>query len=314
MVACGYHVKLRNKERRTMKEQATKTVKNQTVLRIMVTKLHAFKNHAFNVVDDQAMMDLVNSIKEYGVTNPIVVRPLGNEEYEIVSGHRRTRACEIAELETIPAIVLDLDDDEAAIMMVDSNLIQRDHIAPSERARAYKAKMDALTHQGKRRHADASCQVGEKLSVTKIAEQFGDSDRQVHRFLRLNQLIPELQVFVDDGRMGLTIAVELSYMSIDEQQELLAAIEQANKIPTLTQAQRIREISGSNDVTKEKIVSIMNGTKKVADKALSHNKETITFDYSELKQYFADDCSPEEIKDRILRLLKGDKKSQTQEE
>ena len=124
-----------------MKEQVTKEVKSQAVLRIMVAKLHEFKKHAFNVVDDQAMMDLVNSVKVYGVINPIVVRPLGNEEYEIVSGHRRTRACEIAGLETIPAIVLDLDDDEAAIMMVDSNLTQREHISPSERARAYKAKM-----------------------------------------------------------------------------------------------------------------------------------------------------------------------------
>ena len=215
----------------------------EQIQRLALSELHPFKDHPFRVLDDDRMMETVESVKEYGVLVPIIARPMADGGYEIVSGHRRKRACELAGLNEIPAIVRDLDDDEAVIIMVDSNL-QRENILPSERAKAYQMKLEAIKHQGERRDL-TSDQVGQKLKVAveRVAENAGESKSQVQRFIRLNNLEPPLIDKVDAGKLAFTPAVELSYLKPEEQQWLDTALENTQQTPSLSQAQRMKRES-----------------------------------------------------------------------
>ena len=278
----------------------------EQVRSIPISELFPFKDHPFSVVDDKRMEEMVESVKEFGVMVPVIARPLDGGGYEIVSGHRRKRACELAGIETIPVLIRDLDDDEATILMVDSNLQQRTDIPPTERAKAYQMKMEALTHQGKRQDL-TSRQVGEKLSVARIAEDSGDSERQVHRYLRLNNLNPELQEMVDEGRLAFTPAVEISYLKPEEQRDLAVSLEETQNTPSLSQAQRIRKLSETGGVTKDKLDDIMMEEKKPL-------RDSITLSHDTLKKYFPKSYSIQKIEQIIIKLLENYLKKQRSQE
>ena len=278
----------------------------EQVRSIPISELYPFKDHPFSVVDDKRMEEMVESVKEFGVMVPVIARPLDGGGYEIVSGHRRKRACELAGIETIPVLIRNLDDDDATILMVDSNLQQRTDIPPTERAKAYQMKMEALTHQGKRQDL-TSRQVGEKLSVARIAEDSGDSERQVHRYLRLNNLNPELQEMVDEGRLAFTPAVEISYLKPEEQRDLAVSLEETQNTPSLSQAQRIRKLSEKGGVTKDKLDDIMMEEKKPL-------RDSITLSHDTLKKYFPKSYSIQKIEQIIIKLLENYLKKQRSQE
>ena len=278
----------------------------EQVRSIPISELYPFKDHPFSVVDDKRMEEMVESVKEFGVMVPVIARPLDGGGYEIVSGHRRKRACELAGIETIPVLIRNLDDDDATILMVDSNLQQRTDIPPTERAKAYQMKMEALTHQGKRQDL-TSRQVGEKLSVARIAEDSGDSERQVHRYLRLNNLNPELQEMVDEGRLAFTPAVEISYLKPEEQRDLAVSLEETQNTPSLSQAQRIRKLSETGGVTKDKLDDIMMEEKKPL-------RDSITLSHDTLKKYFPKSYSIQKIEQIIIKLLENYLKKQRSQE
>lgn len=278
----------------------------EQVRSISISELFPFKDHPFSVVDDKRMEEMVESVKEFGVMVPVIARPLDGGGYEIVSGHRRKRACELAGIETIPVLIRDLDDDEATILMVDSNLQQRVDIPPTERAKAYQMKLEALKHQGKRQDL-TSRQVGEKLSVARIAEDSGDSERQVHRYLRLNNLNPELQEMVDEGRLAFTPAVEISYLKPEEQRDLAVSLEETQNTPSLSQAQRIRKLSETGGVTKDKLDDIMMEEKKPL-------RDSITLSHDTLKKYFPKSYSIQKIEQIIIKLLENYLKKQRSQE
>lgn len=213
----------------------------EEIKEILLGELHPFPDHPFGVRDDEAMAQTVESIKEYGVLVPAIARPREDGGYEIIAGHRRKHACEIAGLKTMPVIVRDIDRNTATIVMVDSNL-QRENILPSERAKAYKMKLDAIKRQGARTDL-TSAQVAQKLSVEKVAEDAGTSKDQVRRYIRLNELQPELQHLVDEGKIGMTPAVEISYLKPDEQKMLVETIDSEQATPSFSQAQRMRRLS-----------------------------------------------------------------------
>ena len=266
----------------------------EQIRQIPISELVSFKDHPFRVVDDDHMMETVESVKEYGVLVPIIVRPLEDGLYEIVSGHRRKRACELAGIDEIPVIIRDLDDDEATIIMVDSNL-QRETILPSERAKAYQMKMEALYHQGKR-HDLTSRQVGEKLSVEKVADDAGTSERQVQRFIRLNSLEQPLLDKVDDGKLAFTPAVELSYLNPQEQAWVQTALEKTQQTPSLSQAQRMKQESKEGKLTEEGVLSIMSEEKKPLFNSVTLSHET-------LKKYFPRSYTAKQMEKIILKLL-----------
>ena len=281
---------------------------NEQIREIPLSELFPFKDHPFSVTDDKKMMDMVESVKEFGVMIPIIARPLDDGGYEIVSGHRRKRACELAGIKTIPVLVRDLDNDEATILMVDSNLQQRDEIPPTERGRAYQMKLEALKHQGKRH--DLTCdQVGQKLgwAINQVAEDAGESKTQVQRFIRLNSLNPELQEMVDEGRLAFTPAVELSYLKEEEQRDLAVALEETQNTPSLSQAQRIRKMSESGEATREKLTDIMMEEKKPL-------RDSITLSHDTLKKYFPKSYSIQKIEQIIIKLLENYLKKQRSQE
>ena len=225
---------------------------------IAIDKLHAFENHPYKVQDNEEMEALAESIKEHGIVSPVIVRPLENttEEYEIISGHRRVMASRKAGITEVPALVVSLDRDAAAIVLVDSNL-HREHILPSEKAYAYKMKLDAMKHQGWRSDLTSN-QLGGKLETADlVGAETGDSKNQVRRYIRLTNLIPEILQYVDDGRISFTPAVELSYLNEQEQQDLLEQIEQSDCTPSLSQACRFKKISQAEGLTPEVIAEIM---------------------------------------------------------
>ena len=281
---------------------------NEQVREIPLSELFPFKDHPFSVTNDKKMMDMVESVKEFGVMIPIIARPLDGGGYEIVSGHRRKRACELAGIKTIPVLVRDLDNDEATILMVDSNLQQRDEIPPTERGRAYQMKLEALKHQGKR-HDLTSDQVGQKLgwAINQVAEDAGESKTQVQRFIRLNSLNPELQEMVDEGRLAFTPAVELSYLKEEEQRDLAVALEETQNTPSLSQAQRIRKMSESGEATREKLTDIMMEEKKPLH-------DSITLSHDTLKKYFPKSYSIQKIEQIIIKLLENYLKKQRSQE
>ena len=273
-------------------------------------ELHPFKNHPFRVLDDDRMMETVESVKAYGVLVPIIARP-SEDGYEIVSGHRRKRACELAGLDEIPVIVRNLDDDEAVIIMVDSNL-QRENILPSERAKAYQMKLEAIKRQTARGRpvGDNSRQVGENYSVSTVAEDLGESERQVQRFIRLNQLEQTLMDKVDSGKLAFTPAVELSYLKPEEQQWLDAALEETQQTPSLSQAQRMKRESKQGTLSAESMMEIMRENKQTIP-----SRGSVILPQDRLLKYFPRTYTAEQIEKTIYKLLDAwvKKRQQTQE-
>lgn len=270
----------------------------EQIQRLALSELHPFKDHPFRVLDDDRMMETVESVKEYGVLVPIIARPMADGGYEIVSGHRRKRACELAGLNEIPAIVRDLDDDEAVIIMVDSNL-QRENILPSERAKAYQMKLEAIKHQGERSDL-TSDQVGQKLrvAVERVAENAGESKSQVQRFIRLNNLEPPLIDKVDAGKLAFTPAVELSYLKPEEQQWLDTALENTQQTPSLSQAQRMKRESKQGTLSEQGIMEIMTENKQTVPA-----KGSVVLPQEKLTKYFPRSYTTEQMEKVIFKLL-----------
>ena len=270
------------------------------ITNIPVEKLKPFPNRPFQIRDDDSMRETVKSIKTYGVLQPVIVRPSEDGNYEILSGHRRKHACELAGRKTIPAIVRELDDDAAIIFMVDSNL-QRENILPSERAAAYKMKMEALKRQGLRTDL-TSGQVVPKLKESRtrdiIAESSEESGRQIQRYIRLTELQPELQQMVDEKKMAFTPAVEISYLKPDEQKMLLDTISSEQATPSLSQAQRLKKLSQSGELTDDSMLSIMSEQKKP-----ERNDLTIPADV--LEKFFPRSFTPMKMQEVIIKLLES---------
>ncbi len=277
------------------------------VVEVKLTELHPFKNHPFKVLDDELMQQTIDSISQVGVLSPAVVRPNPNGDgYEVISGHRRLHACEAAGLDTIPVIVKDLTDDEAVIFMVDSNL-QRENILPSERALAYKMKMEALKHQGKR-DVSTFAQVEQKSwTAEKLSKDTGESSAQIRRYIKMADLIPELLSKVDNKELSFTPAVELAYLTQDEQQGFLDAMEYSQNTPSLSQAQRIKKLSKSGKCTVEAMREIMS-----EEKCSEINK--ITIEPDEIKKYFPRSFTPRQMKNTILKLLESWMKNRTKKQ
>lgn len=270
-------------------------IDSNTIVEMKISELHPFQNHPFKVLDDELMQQTIDSIAQVGVLSPAVVRPDPGGGYEIISGHRRLHACKAIGLETMPVIVKNLTDDEAVIFMVDSNL-QRENILPSERALAYKMKMDALKHQGQREKS-TSDQVGPKSwTAAKLGAEAGDSATQVKRYIRLAELIPELLSKVDKKEISLTPAVELAYLTQEEQQGFLDAMEYSQNSPSLSQAQRIRKLSQSGNCTVEAMREIMSEAKK-------NELDKIVLDSDEIRKYFPRSFSARQMRNTIIKLL-----------
>lgn len=287
-------------------EESRADAGREKVMEIALTDLFPFKDHPFKVKDDEAMADTAESIKEYGVLVPAIARPRDEGGYELVAGHRRHRASELAGLETMPVIVRNLDDDAATIIMVDSNL-QRENILPSERAFAYKLKLDAVKRQGTRSDLTFR-QVGEKLnSVEELAKTTGDSGRQISRYIRLTELIPELLNMVDDKKIAFNPAVELSYLKPEEQRNLLEAMDMEQATPSLSQAQRLKKFSAEGKCTLEAMCAIMSEEKKG-----ELDKVTLTSD--KLRKYFPKSYTPQKMEETILKLLETWHKKRTQQQ
>ena len=254
-----------------------------------IDKLKPFEGHPFQVKDDDEMDQLVFSVLTQGLLTPITVRATDTDEYEVISGHRRLRACQKAGIETVPALIYSMDRDAAIIALVDSNL-HREHLLPSEKAHAYKMKMDAISHQG------TSRQVGEKWSVQVLSEAGSDSERQVHRFIRLTNLIPEILQMVDQGKIALTPAVELSYLKESEQKDLLETMESEDCTPSLSQSQQLKKLSQSGELDMDRIFELMRQPK-------ANQEEKLRFDMKDIRRYFPKNYSTEKIQQTILRLL-----------
>ena len=268
------------------------------VIRVKLSELHPFEGHPFKVLDDETMENTVESIKQIGIAVPLLVRPDPYGGYEIISGHRRQRAAELAGLDTVPVIVKDLDDDAAIILMVDSN-IQRENLLPSERAWAYKLKLDAMKHQAGRPLKENSSQVGNnigKLSSEELAQEVGTSRNQIFRFIRLTNLIPELMDMVDEKQIAFNPAVELSYLKPKEQREFLLAMESAQTAPSLSQAQRLKKLSQEGNCTLSVMCDIMNEVKK-------DEWDHVTIKNDVLRKYFPKSYTPKQMEDTIIRLL-----------
>ena len=276
-------------------DQSRAEAQQERVQEIPLSELHPFEGHPFRVVDDEEMMKTAESVRDFGVLTPAIVRPDPDGGYEIVSGHRRHRASELAGKETMPAIVRDLDDDAAIILMVDANL-QRESILPSERAFAYKMKLDAIKHQGQRTDLTSS-QVGMKLQAMDIVgQEAGESRNQVHRYIRLTELIPELLDMVDTGQIKFNPAVELSYLASEEQKDFLSAMDYAQAAPSLSQAQRIKKLAQEGECTLDAMCEIMNEIKK-------GELDRVTFKTDSLRKYFPKSYTNKQMEDKIIQLL-----------
>ena len=291
-------------------EEGRQDAKLEKIQEIPLSELHPFRNHPFKVKDDEAMMETADSIKQYGVLVPAIARPVPEGGYELVAGHRRHRASELAEKETMPVIVRDLDDDAATIIMVDSNL-QRESLLPSERAFAYKMKLDAMKHQGER--VDLTCsQVGNKLEGKKsseiLAEQVGQSKNQIFRYIRLTELIPELLDMVDEKKIALNPAYELSFLKKEEQVDLLDAMDSEQATPSLSQAQRLKKYSQEGHLTLDMMRVIMGEEKK-------SDLDRVTFTSDTLRKYFPKSYTPQRMQETIIKLLEAwQKKRQRDQE
>ena len=280
--------------------------KTESVKQVQLSQLSPFKQHPFKVNDDAKMQETVESIKQYGVLSPAIARPLPGGGYELVSGHRRKRACELAGIDAMPAIVRDLDDDAATIVMVDSNL-QRENVLPSERAQAYKMKLEALRRQAGRKAKENSVQVGQnfesRTSREILAENSPDSSTQIQRYIRLTELAPELQEMVDNKKIAFTPAVELSYLSESEQQLLLDAMDSEQATPSLSQAQRLKQFSQRGELTAAVMRAIMSEEKKP-------EIDRITIAGDRLRKYFPRSYTPKQMEETIIKLLEQWQKQQ----
>ena len=278
-------------------EEIREDAQREKVQNIPLGELHPFRNHPFKVKDDAAMQDTVDSVREYGVLVPAIARPDPSGGYELIAGHRRHHASELAGKETMPVIIRDLDDDAATIIMVDSNL-QREELLPSERAFAYKMKLEAIRHQGKRQELTSS-QVGMKLQALDIVgQQAGDSRNQVHRFIRLTELIPELLDMVDERKIAFNPAVELSYLKKEEQTLLLEAMDSEQATPSLSQAQRLKKFSQQKMLSLDVMRAIMSEEKKT-------DLDRVTLKNETLRKYFPKSYTPKQMEDTIIKLLEG---------
>ena len=282
----------------------------EKIQEIPLSELHPFKNHPFKVKDDEAMLETADSIKQYGVLVPAIARPDPEGGYELVAGHRRHRASELAEKETMPVIVRELDDDAATIIMVDSNL-QRESLLPSERAFAYKMKLEAMRHQGERMDL-TSAQVGRKLAGKEsreiLAEQVGQSRNQISRYIRLTELIPELLDMVDERKIALNPAYELSFLKKEEQTQLLDAMDSEQATPSLSQAQRLKKFSQEGHLSIDVMRAIMGEEKK-------SDLDRVTFTSDTLRKYFPKSYTPQRMQETIIKLLEQwQKKRQQQHE
>ena len=277
-------------------EESRSDEKREKVVEIPLSQLHSFKNHPFKVRDDEAMMDTAESIRQYGVLVPAIARPDPDGGYELVSGHRRHHASELAGKETMPVIVRELDDDAATIIMVDSNL-QREELLPSERAFAYKMKLEAMKHQGARNDL-TSRQLGEKLqtSIQLVAAQSGESQRQVQRYIRLTELIPPLLDLVDEKKMAVNPAYEVSFLKPEEQEWLLETIDSEQATPSLSQAQRMKKFSQEGKLTEDVMLAIMSEEKK-------SDLDKVTLSCDVLRRYFPKSYTPRKMEETIIRLL-----------
>ena len=278
-------------------EESRADAQREKVLEIPLSELHPFKDHPFKVKDDEAMMETADSIRQYGVLVPAIARPDPNGGYELVAGHRRHRASELAGKDTMPVIVRDLDDDQATIIMVDSNL-QRESLLPSERAFAYKMKLEAMKHQGERSDLTSS-QVGTKLRADEVfAQQAGSSRNQVQRYIRLTELIPELLDMVDEKKIAFNPAYELSFLKKEEQTQLLDAMDSEQATPSLSQAQRLKKYSQEGHLTLDMMRVIMGEEKK-------SDLDKITFTSDTLRKYFPRSYTPARMQETIIKLLEA---------
>ena len=281
----------------------------EKVQKIPINELVPFKNHPFKVVDDEAMLRTTESIAQFGVLTPLIARPLEDGGYEIISGHRRAHAAEAAGLTEVPVIVRDMDDDAAVCLMVDSNL-QRENILPSERAFAYKMKLEAMKHQGERtdlREDGTSTQVAQKLSVEQVGAEVGVSKDTIRRFIRLTNLIPELLDMVDQKQISFNPAVELSYLTPEEQQHVIEAMDFTQAAPSLSQAQRLKKLSQEGSCTLEAMQDILGEVKK-------GELERVAFKSEQLRKYFPKSYSPKQMQDTIIKLLEQWQKKRQREQ
>ena len=297
MKSSAKNIKLTSVDDLFSTEASREEAQREKVQEIPLEELHPFPNHPFKVLDDDRMLDTAESIREHGVLVPAIARPRTAGGYELIAGHRRKRGCELAGLSTMPVIVRDLDDDAATIIMVDSN-IQRESLLPSERAFAYKMKLDALRHQGERRDLTSS-QVGMKLQTLEIiGQQAGDSRNQVHRFIRLTELIPPLLNLVDERKIAFNPAVELSYLKPEEQTILLDAMDSEQATPSLSQAQRLKQFSQQGRLSEDVMRAILSEEKKTEVDRITLSNET-------LRRYFPRSYTPKQMEETILKLLEG---------
>ena len=288
-------------------EESRQEEQREQVQQIPIGELYPFKNHPFKVLDDDSMSDTVESVKQHGVLSPLIARPRPKGGYEIISGHRRQHAAELAGLETLPVIVRQMDDDAAIILMVDSNL-QREHILPSERAFAYKMKLDAMKNQGTRSDLTSTQVVSKLRSNEKLGAENNQSRETVRRFIRLTNLTPELLDMVDNKTVSFNPAVELSYLSPEQQQEVIRAMDDTQNFPSVSQAKRIKKLAQDGTFTTETVVAIMGEEKK-------SELDTVTIKNDTLRKYFPRSYTPKQMEDTIIKLLEQwQKKRQHSEE
>lgn len=299
----GSNIKLPSLDNLFSSEQERQDAKLEKIQILPLSELHPFEGHPFQVRDDEEMDKMVDSVKEYGVMTPAIVRPRRNGGYEIVAGHRRCHASQRAGVDTMPCIVRDMDDDTAIILMVDSNC-QREHILPSEKAKAYEMKLNAIKRQGQRSDL-TSGQLGQKLShgvsVEQVADDAGTSIKQVQRFIRLNKLTPDLMQLVDDGRLKTTPAVELSYLTPEEQEEFLSYMEEEGCTPSLSQAQKLKAASKESVLTKDKIHGIMSARSP----SVKPREPQLTIAVSKVERYFPKGFTSDQMQNLIVKLLEN---------
>ena len=307
MKSSAKHVKLATVDDLFSTEESRQEAAVETVRRIALSELRPFPNHPFAVRDDDSMKETVESVREYGVLVPAIARPHEGGGYELISGHRRKHACELAGLDTMPVIVRDMDDDTAIIYMVDSNL-QRENILLSEKAQAYKMKMDAIRRRSGRRkkeEIDSEKMVFKlgtilkgRKSIDVVAEESGESRSQIQRFIRLTELSPPLQKMVDEKKIAMTPAVEISYLKPEEQALLVETIDSEQATPSLSQAQRMKKLSQSGELNEDTMLTIMSEEKKPP-------REDITLSGEKLRKYFPRSYTPRQMEDTIFKLLEG---------
>ena len=283
-------------------EESRQEQQREQVQQIPIGELFPFKNHPFKVLDDESMQRTVESVEQYGVLSPLIARPRPEGGYEIISGHRRQHAAQLAGLDALPVIVRQMDDDAAVLLMVDSNL-QRENILPSERAFAYKMKLEALKNQGARSDLTSS-QIGTKLRADeKVAQDLGESRNQVQRFIRLTNLIPELLDMVDEKKISFNPAVELSYLDESQQRDFLEAMNDTQNAPSLSQAQQLKKIAQQGEFSYEKAFDVMGQEKR-------SEKDTVTIKNETLRKYFPRSYTPKQMEEKIIQLLDAWQKKQ----